>query len=281
MQKYAEADIKLAALDMDGTLLNSDHETTPYTREVIHHAAEAGKIVALSTGRCLSELTEHFKSISDIRYAICENGACVYDAKEKTCIRQITISREDAEFVLDLADKYDVNRQMFINNQSYLECRNEEDFKRFYIYDFVNVFRIGSVYVDDMRALFLEYPENVEKINIYFTNEAEREAFCREMEGKDLLIAGSVGMGIEISPNGANKGEGLQALCDYLHLSMEQSMAVGDGGNDVDIMKVAGLAVAMGNAIEEVIELADVVTEDCDHDGAAKAIERYMLGKKI
>lgn len=281
MQKYAEADIKLAALDMDGTLLNSSHETTPYTRNVIHRAAEAGKIVALSTGRCLSELTEHFKSISDIRYAICENGACVYDAKEKTCIRQITISQEDAEFVLNLADKYDVNRQMFINNQSYLECRNEEEFKRFYIYDFVNVFRIGSVYVNDMREVFRKYPENIEKINIYFTNEAERDAFWREMEGKDLLLAGSVGLGIEISPKGANKGKGLEALCEHLHLSMDQSMAVGDGGNDLDIMKVAGLAVAMGNAIDEIIELADVVTEDCDHDGAAKAIERYMLGEKI
>lgn len=281
MQKYVENDIQLVALDMDGTLLNSDHETTPYTRNVIARAVKSGKIAALSTGRCLSELVEHLETLPEIRYAICENGACVYDAGKKACIHQTAIPAEDVEKVLDLADDYDVNRQMFIDNQSYLECRDEEDFKRYHIYEYVNVFRRGSIYVEDMRTIFEKYRDHVEKINIYFSDASSRRSFCERMKHMNLRVAESVGIGLEISPNDATKGKGLETLCDYLRLPLDNAMAVGDGGNDLDIMKTAGLAVAMGNAIDEVLELADVVTEDCDHDGAAKAIERYMMGEKV
>lgn len=281
MLKYAENHYALVALDMDGTLLNSEHETTAYTRDIIHQAACAGKIAALSTGRCLSELKEHMEILPDIRYIICENGACVYDTEEKSEIRHVSFSRDEIEFVLNAAKDFDATRQCFIDNQSILECRDEEDLKRHKIYDFVGVFRKGSMFVDDVRDYYYGHEGSVEKINVYFSNDDDRRSFVRKLEGHGLLAADSIGIGIEISPADATKARGLEALCEHLQLSLDESIAVGDGGNDVDIMKTAGLSVAMGNAIDEILEIADVVTEDCDHDGAAKAIARYMMGWEV
>ena len=84
----------------------------------------------------------------------------------------------------------------------------------------------------------------------------------------------------EISAVGVSKAEGLQVLCDHLELSIRQSIACGDEGNDYDMIQAAGLGVAMGNAIEAIKEIADVVVADCDHDGVAEAIETY-LGKPV
>lgn len=267
----------LAALDMDGTLLNTAHETTAYTRNAICKAAAAGKITVLSTGRCLSELRDHLRALPGIQYVICENGACVYDIEREKAIRQISISPEDIEFVLETARRFDVTRQFFMNNQSYIECIDENTLKRHNIYDFVSVFRTGSIYVKDLLECYRQEGGSIEKINIYFATEADRERFCGLLTDRNLLLAHSIGIGLEISPKDATKARGLEILCRYLNLPLSQVMAVGDGGNDVDIMRVAGLSVAMGNAIEEILALADVVTEDCNHDGAAKAIERYVM----
>ena len=74
---------------------------------------------------------------------------------------------------------------------------------------------------------------------------------------------------------------GLEKLCEYLDLPLKQTIAVGDADNDTMALKTAGLAVAMGNATGPIRELADVIVADCDHDGCAEAIDKYLLGGKL
>ena len=267
---------RLAALDMDGTLLNTAHEMTPYTRGVIARAAEKGRIIALSTGRCFSELTMFLEDVAGIGYLICENGACIYDVARHRTLHRIVLTEADARAVLETAARFDVCIQAFLEDQSYIECRDEVDLKKYHVYDFAPVFRAGSRYVDDVRALHAERGCDVSKINIFFRSEQDRAAFMARLAHRDLQMSVSIGIGLEISPQGAEKALGLETLCRLLDVPLALSMAVGDGGNDVDIVRAAGLGVAMGNAIEAVRLAADVITEDCDHDGAARAIERYM-----
>ena len=66
-------------------------------------------------------------------------------------------------------------------------------------------------------------------------------------------------------------------MCEALGIPVEQSIAVGDQSNDLTMIRIAGLGVAMGNATEEVKAVADTVTADCDHDGVAQVIEQYLL----
>ena len=274
-------DIRLIAMDMDGTLLNGAHETTSYTRDVLRRAASAGIALALCTGRCLSELKEHLENLPMVRYVVAENGGCLYDVKARRIVRQIALAPETTEAALCALQSYDVILQAFLRNQSYMQCRSDQDLTPWHIQDFLPVFRSGSVFVDDLAARCLAEPGAVEKINAYFTSDQEKERFRRESDGFAARRMDSIGVGFELSPLEASKGAGLNALCAHLGISPANAMAIGDGDNDVDMMRAAGIAVAMGNAIGAVKRLSAAVTDDCDHDGAAKAIERLALGEAL
>ena len=87
----------LAALDMDGTLLNSAHEITSFTRDALNRVDAAGKVIALCTGRCLSELRDHLARVPGIRYAINESGGCLYDVRADRVLRQAAIDDDMVE----------------------------------------------------------------------------------------------------------------------------------------------------------------------------------------
>lgn len=267
----------LAALDMDGTLLNSSHEITPYTQAVIREAAARGRIIALSTGRALSELWPHLEQNPGIAYVIGESGACIYDMADKRILHNLALDDGDVDAIFTAVEDMDVTVQCFIDNQSYMTGESDEAMAAHHLAEYLSVFKAGTVFVNDLSEMCLQNRGKVSKVNLYFADAGEREHFPERIRGMNVALKDSVGIGWEISPPDADKAKGLRFLCDYLGLPVEQTMAVGDGGNDLDIMGAAGFSVAMGNAIDEVRALADAVTDDCDHDGAAKAIERYML----
>lgn len=268
---------RLAALDMDGTLLNSAHMITPYTRSVLDRAAKAGKVIALSTGRSLSELGDFLRLLPEVRYVIGENGACLHDVRVGRCLSRITMRPEDARAIIDLSKHYDAVWQMFADDQSYIRGPLDETLKHYHIYDFIETFRDGSIVSRDPKEVYERFIGRITKINLFFAEDDERRDFEKRLTGYHVVIADSIGLGSEFSPVGATKAEGLSRLCKLLGIDIGQTMAVGDSGNDLTIMHAAGLSVAMGNAIGPVRALADAVTEDCDHDGAAKAIEKHML----
>lgn len=270
----------LAALDMDGTLLNSDHETTTFTRRALTRAAEAGKVIALCTGRCLSELWSHFDENPGVTYAISENGGCLYDVKAGKVLSQLTLDTRRALEILGIIAEYDACTQCFVSGQSYMQRMGAEDLAPYHVAEFAPVFDAGSKLAPDLPALVRERG-HVEKIDVYFANPDDRVSFLAHVDRGDLFIAPSLGYGCEISPLEATKAAGLERLCALLGISVEDAMSVGDGGNDVDLVRAAGLGVAMGNACEAVRAVADLVTADNDHDGAARAVLRYMLGQDV
>lgn len=267
----------LAALDMDGTLLNSAHETTAYTRAVIERAARSGRIITLSTGRALSELWAHLEKIPGIAYVIGESGACIYDVKQCAVIHRTVLKDGDVDAIFAAAADLEVLAQCFVDDQSYLGAGSDEEMRAFHLGDFISVYHAGSRFTEDVAGLCRRSPGRVSKVNLFFIRHEDRERFAGRMRGLNVALKDSIGIGWEISAPGVDKAGGLRYLCDCLHIPIEQVMAVGDGDNDLDIMAVAGLSVAMGNAIPAVRNIARAVTDDCDHDGAAKAIEKYML----
>lgn len=270
----------VVALDMDGTLLNSDHATTRYTREVLRRAEQAGKVIALATGRCLSELLDHAEEIGAVHYIICENGACIYDVRAKKCISRVPIAEEKMERLMELSQRFDAVVQFFMEDQAYMRIAKERSLEPYHVEEFRSVFEKGSVFAEDLFERYRATRQQVDKVNFYFRTEEDRLSMQKLLENDGLAMVYSIGLDLEISTQGVNKADGLGRLCDHLKLPLSSVMAVGDGGNDLDIMRAAGLSVAMGNAIPEVIELADAVTDDNDHDGAAKAIERFALAEQ-
>ena len=100
-----------------------------------------------------------------------------------------------------------------------------------------------------------------------------RKALTRD----DLFIASSWANNIEVMAIGADKGSGLQTLCEKLGVPMEQVMAIGDNENDETMLKAAGLSVAMENATDHIKSICNTVTLDCNHSGVGHAIEQYVL----
>ena len=139
------------------------------------------------------------------------------------------------------------------------------------------VYEKTAVWVEGLRPFYLENPLEVEKVNLFFKKRDVCSRICSRLRFLPLSLAVSASGNLEITGRGVNKGSGLALLCGRLGLPAEKTAAVGDGRNDLELFRTAGLAIAMENACPEVRREATATVPDCDHDGAAVAMERYML----
>ena len=272
MGKYS-----LIALDVDGTLLNSQLEITPGNREAIRRAHSAGKHVVISTGRCLAELRELMKLLPEVRYLVCENGSCVYDCRQEYALYLAPIPAEDILHMLNLVRGEDVVLQAFHDNVAYFDRPNGDWCREYSMEAYREVFDRTAIWDERLFDTFAQRPFQVEKLNLYFRDEATRQRVHGELAGRNLKLADSLGHMIEVVSADADKGIGLEKLCQHIGIPVEQAIAVGDSMNDIEILRSAGLSAAMGNACDPAKEAADIVTADCDHDGVARVIEQYLL----
>lgn len=270
---------KLIALDMDGTLLNSKKEISPVTLEMLHRAEAEGKEIVLSTGRGVAELKEYEEKLKVVRYLNGTSGAVVYDWKEKKVVAENPLDPKELEIILDAAKKEDAMVHLFtveeaLIQQSHLDCLEE-----YQMGIYRKMYETVAKKVENIYAYYAEHPFPVTKCNLYHRcveSRARTEQYLRERGIASAMVHSEI-TALEFNAAGVNKGTGLLQLCEHLHVSPEEVIAVGDANNDLEVLQIAGLSVAMGNGIEEVKALADVVVADCDHDGCAEAIEKYLL----
>ncbi|MBQ8507681.1 MAG: HAD family phosphatase [Clostridia bacterium] len=274
MAKYS-----LIALDMDGTLLNSELKLSEGNKEAVHRAAAAGKHVVLSTGRCLAEIRDTLRELPEIRYLVCENGSCVYDCKYDHTIHVAPVPVEEILYILNLVKNERTVLQCFHENQPYFNQPNGEWSYGFRVGNYRDVFDKTAVWDAKLFDTYAEKPFRIEKINLYFENARARDRIHEILEKRNLKLANSIGYMIEVVAGEADKGAGLIELCKHLNIPIGETIAVGDSPNDLEILRTAGLSAAMGNAWPEAKAAADIVTEDCDHDGVAKVIYDYLLAE--
>lgn len=272
MSKYS-----LIALDMDGTLLNSELKLSEGNRSAVERAFAAGKQVILSTGRCLSEIRDTLKLLPQIRYLVCENGSCVYDCKYDQTLHVAPVPQEEVQYILDLVKGERCVIQVFHENQSYFNQANDHWADACRVGNYKGVFNRNSIWDAKLFSNYGKRPYRIEKINLYFDNVRTRDRIYAILEQRPLKLALSIGYMVEVVSEKADKGVGLKKLCDHLGMDISQTIAMGDSANDLEILRAAGFSAAMGNACPEAKEAADVVTEDCDHDGVAKIIDEYLL----
>lgn len=272
MGKYS-----LIALDMDGTLLNSEIKLSPGNRDAVRRAAAAGKRVVISTGRCLSEIRGVVRELPEIRYLVCENGSCVYDCKYDATIHVDPVPPEEVLNILRLVKSERVVIQVFHENQSYFNQKDDAWADACRVGNYRGVFRSCSAFDAKLFATYAERPFRVEKINLYFENAQDRNRIRERLSSRPLKLADSMGYMLEVVSELADKGRGLQMLCAHLGVPMEETIAMGDSMNDVEILRAAGFSAAMGNACPEAKAAAHIVAPDCDHDGVAWVIDNYLM----
>jgi len=271
MSKY-----DLIAFDMDGTLLDSSKKIRDDSLEMIKKAAEHGKIVCLSTGRCLPELLPYQKELSDVKYFICISGALVYDNQKKCALEKNAVPSEAAEKIFERIKGRDLMIHL-LSDDSVVEKSKIAKMELYKMGNYSGAFKKTAKQVDNAVEYWRKTKIPLYKINLYSKSAGERSELLNLLSDLELTLAFSEIASLECTAKNVSKGSGLKSLCGQLRIPIEKTIAVGDADNDLEILKTAGLAVAMGNANKNVKSLADVIVSDNDSGGCAQAIRDFLI----
>mgnify|MGYP002627271449 CR=1 FL=1 len=254
--------VRLIAFDLDGTLFNDKKEVTPETFRTLERAAGMGIEIVPSTGRFWNAIPDNIKALSFVRYALTLNGAAIFDVKAGKVIAEFTIPTLRAETLCHVFDNYERLSEVMVAEWQ------------------TKIVRDMRSPVDDVYGT-LSNVSGVQKMQIYTLDRALRENLLKSLPYvfPKLLFTSSVPNNIEINDTKANKGGGLKFLAEYLGIPMSETLAFGDGLNDITMIEAAGTGVAMENAVDEVKAAADYVTLDCNNDGVAEGIKRFCFGQ--
>ena len=269
---------KLAAFDMDGTLLNSRKEIPSSAVLACKRAAVAGRIVALDTGRAVTELTIFPLTEMGIRYGSCACGTVIYDFEDSLVLAKKTIPESLVPTIVEASGLEDLMLQVMVDGISYVEAADVKRMEHFQMGVYRPLYEATTSYADDVRAFALEHAGGINKMNLYHASPEGRARTLSRLSSLPLDFTFAETTSLEITPQGISKGTGLADLCSVLGISIAEAIGVGDAFNDVPMLKMAGLGVAMGNSNEAALGAADVVVGDNDHDGIAEVIDRYLLG---
>lgn len=267
-------DIKLAAFDLDGTLLKNDKTLSPATLAAIKSAAQRGIVLVPVTGRPLSGLPSAIIQIPEIRYVVTTNGAVITDLKSGAEVYHAPISAGKSLEILRLLRAGEYACEVFADGVGYTEPAVFEQYMQKYSGTPVGDYIASSRRVtENICALFEEKNKCADEVFVQAPTE-EMQTELRGLLGADpalrlCLFGGSFA---EVTAYGTDKGSALHFLCKLLGIKREQTIAFGDMPNDLSLLKAAGVSVAMGNAQQELKNCADIVAETNENDGVAKVL---------
>ncbi len=271
--------IKLIALDMDGTTLRDDKTMSPKTTEVLRAAQARGIFIVPTTGRPKHMIPKPILDVGSIRYAITSNGASVFDLKDDSALYTNLMTQQEADNIMGFLTQYDLFVEAYCEGRSYTGKKSLQlihtfkDFPQIYI----DIIMQSQTFVDDLPSFLKKEKKRIEKINIPYMEPQVHAELIEKLGGmKEYAITSSFLQNLEINRASANKGEALGHLCQRLGIRAEQVMAFGDGSNDLEMLQFAGCAVAMQNAVEHLKPIADFVTCTNEQDGVAYAIEKFI-----
>lgn len=273
------SNIKLVAMDLDHTLLDDDKKISKHTENVLMEAIQRGIYIVPATGRIFKSIPEFLREMEGVRYALCCNGATVYDKYEDEIIYTNHLQEEVVFEIFDILEKYHCTHDIYQNGQGYMEPRFLDHISEYgvkaHTYDLVKNTRLP---VENLREYIHKNPLGIEKISSFFDDMEERKAAFAELKNRNIAsVSSSLSNNIEINQFGCDKGDGLTHLAEHLGIPMSQVMACGDAGNDVKMIEAAGIGVVMENGMEELKKIANFVTKTNNEDGVAYAIEKLVF----
>lgn len=269
--------IRLIAMDLDGTALMNNHDISPRLTRVLNQAHACGIHVVIITGRQYKMLPP-FLPAPWSRYAILCNGSELRTLPDGKLLDSHYITKEiltqHLHAFVDLGLTLELSGGGHLHTTApMLEAILAAPINPFHRV----VLRDRGLIVADLVEFVAQLPYPIDKINLPYVPPEKREALLSMLPSLPFSGVWSNTNSMEITHCEATKGKGLLALCRRLNINPCCAMALGDSGNDVSMLQTAGLGVAMGNAPDYVKAAANAVTSSNTEDGAAIAIERYAL----
>lgn len=248
---------KIVFFDIDGTLCDEKFQISNSTVEAIGKLKERGLEITLSTGRTYSSALMVAKELN-VNSIICYNGSYViYNGKE---IHKKTINLTLLEKITAICDEFDIPISYLTLDKDYMNGNNKEF-----------IAKLSSVTGLEAPPIkrFVWKDEALYGLRL-FVSEKEQELF-QELMGEIKLVK-SFPYFLDVVPHDVSKAIAINILLDHLNIKKEESVAFGDGPNDVEMFSGVGLSVAMGNASEDVKRSADLVTTSIHNDGVKNAL---------
>lgn len=271
--------IELIAFDLDGTLLDSEKRLSPRNKEALVQCIQRGIQIVPATGRPLDGIMKEIRTLPGINYAITTNGGSIADLSNDQSLHRCTLSNQKALELFEIIKKYNAMYDPYINGRGVTQPQFIEHMDHYGLPPVIQkMIRATRDTVPNVIQYVKECGQEVEKVNVYLGDLEEREILRKELSSMEgIIISSSFHNNLEINALGATKGNALMWLAEYLHIDPKATMAFGDGENDLTMLKMAGVGIAMGNGLEAAKQAADKITLTNDEDGVAETIERLVF----
>lgn len=276
---------RLICVDIDGTLLNGDHDISDITKEALKRASDLGIHIAISTGRSFTD-AEYFAGMLGVHASIiAANGAYVREKISNEIIYKNILGEKLIWTIYDVCMKYHITPcfhtpDKLIHGNDYnrflelIKQRNVELNKTIFT---TETQLLTSL--EQWKRVVQSEKDNILKCEIFSENVETVKKIKHELSQiNELEVVGSIwDEHMEANSKGTSKGRSVEILASLLNIPRDEIMAIGDGENDITMIEFAGLGIAMGNAREVLKEKADYITSTNDEDGVAKAFDRFIF----
>ncbi|KXZ17111.1 Cof-type HAD-IIB family hydrolase [Bacillus nakamurai] len=285
--------MKLIAIDLDGTLLNSRHQVSTENEQALKEAQQAGIEIVVSTGRAHFDVLSIFEPLGMKTWVISANGAAIH-APDGSLYHCETIHASRARDILSWLENGEYYYEVFTNQAIYTpetgrqlldieidrvkSANPEQDLSVLQQAAEVQYSQSGFAYIQSYRELF-DTKEHLDFYNILgfsFDEKKLKAGWDRFRDQEDLTLVSSADHNFELSARNASKGQALKRLAKRLGIPMAETAAAGDSLNDYSMLQAAGKGVAMGNARGDIKEIADAVTLTNDQNGIAHMIKNLL-----
>ena len=267
--------IKLVAIDMDGTLLNSKKELLEETKQYFKdfHKKETDTLLVLCTGRPESGIRPYLKDLGYLEenhYIISQNGANIYESRTGKRVMDAFLDSAAIQKWIELGKKHGIS--VMGAGVDYYYCFDQEptEWMEFDV----------KLVSGKLKRIPTKESLNTDYYKILLMGDEEQlnefETFIPQEWRDEFYVVRSQKYLVEVLTKGVNKAFGLEKLAQKLNIQPSEIAAIGDAANDIEMLEYAGLAIAMGNASEEVKAIADIVTDTNENNGVIKAIDNLI-----
>ena len=263
--------IKMLVLDIDGTIIKKDFTYSTALKETLLKLQNNGIKVVIATGRMHGGAVPLVRELGLHTPIISYQGSMVrnqYENDEILYSRRMTARQ--AREVIEYFRAQKVHINAYTNDKLYVE--QDDDL----IKEYVNHRYVKYNVIDNLETLDLS---KLDKLLCIENNPIKMEKIVNDLSGKhkgELFIVKSMAHYCEVTHPEATKGKAIEFLCKYWNINLSETMAIGDQDNDIEMIKTAGIGVAMGNATPKLKENADFITKSVEEDGALFAIEKFI-----
>lgn len=276
--------IKLIALDLDGTTLDENSRLPKHTKKVLELCTARGIYVIAASGRAFTSLPQEVLDIQGLSLAITSNGAAVYDIKTGERIFSCLMEQDKTEGLLELLDgEPETAVEVFWNGQPYAPKEYLEDPVKYGAPERVIPYlRRTRIPADSIREFIWEKRGELDSLDIIASDPGKRKGWLEKLKRLGgLYVTSSVPYRLEVSNEFGGKGAALRWAAEFLGVEKEAVAAFGNAENDMDMLRFAGLSVAVENSPEAVKACADRIAPANTREGVAQVLLELLEGRKL